>query len=105
VGLLNDLTSPPKERYAVSNTNVTKLVQPGTFSDQLTDILRDGVNVERHFDDNTVGKLDARVCFSRPWRWCLKCNRHYRRGLAVTPCGNGDKPKFLQSSLPQMETL
>ena len=26
----------------MSNTNVTKLVQPGTFSDQLTDILRDG---------------------------------------------------------------
>lgn len=36
--LLDDLTSPPKERYAVSQNNVTKLVQPGTFSD----ILRDG---------------------------------------------------------------
>jgi putative transposase len=40
--LLDDLTSPPKERYAVSQDNVTKLVQPGTFSDPLTDVLRDG---------------------------------------------------------------
>jgi hypothetical protein len=27
-------TSPPKERYAVSNDNVFKLVQPGTFDDR-----------------------------------------------------------------------
>ncbi|MCP4381488.1 MAG: IS256 family transposase, partial [Hyphomicrobiales bacterium] len=40
--LLDDLTSPPKERYAVSQNNVTKLVQPGIISDPLTDILRDG---------------------------------------------------------------
>ena len=40
--LLDDLTSPPKERYAVSQNNVTKLVQPGSFSDPLTDVLRDG---------------------------------------------------------------
>ena len=41
---LNDLTSPPKERYAVSNDNVTKLFQPGTFHDQLTEILRNGAH-------------------------------------------------------------
>ena len=40
--LLDDLASPPKERYAVSQNNVTKLVQPGSFSDPLTEILRDG---------------------------------------------------------------
>jgi transposase-like protein len=44
MGLLNDLTSPPKERYAVSNDNVTKLIQPGTFTDQLTEILRNGAH-------------------------------------------------------------
>ncbi len=40
MGLFDDLTSPPKERYAVPNDNVTKLVQPGAFEDPLTEILR-----------------------------------------------------------------
>jgi transposase-like protein len=40
--LRNDLTSPPKERYAVSNDNVVQLIQPGTFQDQLTEVLRHG---------------------------------------------------------------
>jgi hypothetical protein len=35
-------TSPPKERYAVSSDNVVKLIQPGAFADQLTEILRQG---------------------------------------------------------------
>ena len=42
MGVINASTSPPKERYAVSKDNVTNLAQPGTFSDPLTDILRDG---------------------------------------------------------------
>jgi len=42
VGLLDDSTSPLKERYAVSNDNVVKLIQPGCFDDQLTEILRQG---------------------------------------------------------------
>jgi transposase-like protein len=42
VGVLDASTSPPKERYAVSNDNVFKLIQPGTFDDQLTEILRQG---------------------------------------------------------------
>jgi transposase-like protein len=42
VGLLDDLTSPPKERYAVSNDNVVSLIQPGAFEDQLTDVLHRG---------------------------------------------------------------
>jgi hypothetical protein len=29
-----------KEQYAVSNDNVIKLIQPGTFDDQLTEVLR-----------------------------------------------------------------
>jgi putative transposase len=41
VGLLDDLTSPLK-RYAVSNDNVTKLIQPGAFEDPLTEVLRNG---------------------------------------------------------------
>jgi putative transposase len=40
--LLDDLTSPPKEGYAVPNDNVTKLIQPGAFDDQLTEVLRNG---------------------------------------------------------------
>jgi hypothetical protein len=42
VGLRDDLTSPPMEPYAVTNDNVTKLVQPGAFEDSLTEILRSG---------------------------------------------------------------
>jgi hypothetical protein len=34
VGVLDASTSPPKERYAVSNDNVTKLIQPGFFDDR-----------------------------------------------------------------------
>jgi putative transposase len=40
--LFNDLTSPPKEGYAVPNDNVTRLIQPGAFEDLLTQVLRDG---------------------------------------------------------------
>jgi putative transposase len=44
VGVLDASTSPLKERYAVSNDTVTKLIQPGTFNDQLTDVLRNGAH-------------------------------------------------------------
>jgi hypothetical protein len=42
VGVFDASTSPPKERYAVPNDTVIKLIQPGTFNDQFTDILRNG---------------------------------------------------------------
>jgi hypothetical protein len=42
VGVLDASTSPPKERYAVPKDNVTKLIQPGVFDDQLTEVLRHG---------------------------------------------------------------
>src|ERR1700739_633418 len=32
----------PKERYAVSNDNVVKLIQPGILTDRLSEVLRDG---------------------------------------------------------------
>jgi hypothetical protein len=41
-GVLDASTSPLKERYAVCNDNVVKLIQPGAFDDQLTEILRRG---------------------------------------------------------------
>jgi putative transposase len=44
VGVLEASTSPLKERYSVSNDSVTKLIQPGTFDDQLTDVLRNGAH-------------------------------------------------------------
>jgi hypothetical protein len=40
--VLGASTSPPKEQYAVSNDNVTRLIQTGEFADQLTEILRNG---------------------------------------------------------------
>jgi hypothetical protein len=42
VGVFNASTSPPKEGYAVTETNVFELTQPGTFSDPLTEVLRNG---------------------------------------------------------------
>lgn len=42
MGVFDASTSPPKERYAVPNDTVIKLIQPGTFNDQLTDVLRNG---------------------------------------------------------------
>ena len=42
MGVFDASTSPPKERYAVPNYTVIKLIQPGTFNDQLTDVLRNG---------------------------------------------------------------
>src|SRR3984893_2735230 len=35
-------TSPAKERSAVSDANVVKLLQPGSFADLLTEVLRNG---------------------------------------------------------------
>jgi putative transposase len=40
VEVLDASTSPPKESYAVSNDNAFKLIEPGAFEDQLTEILR-----------------------------------------------------------------
>src|SRR5260370_15583370 len=45
VGVLDASTSQPKERYAVSNDNIIKLIQPANVDDQLTEILRTGARV------------------------------------------------------------
>lgn len=42
MGVFDGLTSPPKERYAVPNDNIVRLIQPGAFEDQLTEVLRNG---------------------------------------------------------------
>jgi putative transposase len=42
VGVFNASTSPPKERYAVTDDTVIKLLQPGSFDDPLTEVLRTG---------------------------------------------------------------
>src|SRR6478672_768606 len=42
VGVFNASTSPPKEGYAVTDTNVFQLSQPGDFADPLTEVLRKG---------------------------------------------------------------
>ena len=40
--VFNASTSPMKEGYAVSDSNVIKLAQPGVFTDSLTEVLRSG---------------------------------------------------------------
>lgn len=42
MGLLDASTSPPKERYVVSEDNIIKLIQLGNAEDQLAEILRNG---------------------------------------------------------------
>jgi putative transposase len=42
VVVLNASTSPMKEGYAVFDSNVIKLAQPGVFTDSLTEVLRSG---------------------------------------------------------------
>src|SRR6266850_1581119 len=71
MGVLDASISPPKERYAVPKDNVIKLIQPGFFDDQLTEILRNGaralltraVEVDRDVatDPLSEGYLDRRL--------------------------------------------
>src|SRR3954465_4868516 len=42
VGVFETSTSPPKERHAMIQDNVAKLIQPAEFSDPLTEVLREG---------------------------------------------------------------
>jgi hypothetical protein len=42
VVVFNASTSPMKEGYAVSDSNIIKLAQPGAFTDSLTEVLRSG---------------------------------------------------------------
>ena len=42
MGVFEASTSPAKERYAVTDANVVKLLQPGSFADPLTEVLRNG---------------------------------------------------------------
>ena len=48
MGVFDASTSPLKERYALPNDTVIKLIQPGTFDDQLTDVLRNGARTIKH---------------------------------------------------------
>jgi putative transposase len=42
VGVFEASTSPAKERYTVTDDTVIKLMQPGSFEDPLTEVLRNG---------------------------------------------------------------
>jgi putative transposase len=65
--VLEASTSPLKERYAVSNDNVNKLIQPVTFDDQLSEILRQGARtllaqaVEAEVADFLVRHTDLKI--------------------------------------------
>jgi phosphoglycerate dehydrogenase-like enzyme len=88
VGVLDASTSPPKERYAVSNDNVTKLIQPGVFDDQLTEILRNGARallaqaVEVEVTDFLGKRADVKTALSAAMTWCL-------RPRSTAGCGRG----------------
>jgi hypothetical protein len=61
MGMLDASTSSPKERYAVSNDNVVKLIQPGTFEDQFTEIVRQGAARLSlwKIEEDTLAKFNA----------------------------------------------
>ena len=48
MGVFNASTSPPKEGYAVTETNVFELTQPETFSDPLTEVFPTTI-IERYY--------------------------------------------------------
>jgi len=60
VGVLDASTSPPKERYAVPKDTVVRLIQPGAFDDQLTEVLRNGARalLARAVEAEVAGFLD-----------------------------------------------
>ena len=71
VGVLDASTSPPKERYAVSNDSVVRLIQPGAIEDHLTDVLRHGARtllakaVEAEVADFLAGHADLKTVDGR----------------------------------------
>lgn len=76
MGLFDDHTSPLKKRNAVTDDNVTKLIQPGAFDNPLALLRRDMVVIEgaRATDPGqgvgAVHPVDSLVSFSRPDSCC-----------------------------------
>lgn len=60
MSLLDNLTSSPNEGYAVSENNLAKLVQLGSFSDPLTELRRDGAR--RLFAHTVAAEVSAFIC-------------------------------------------
>ena len=88
--VFNASTSPMKERYAVSDSNVIKLAQPGVFTDSLTEVLRSGARalltqaVEAEVAEFLAKYADLhripdpinllRAVAATPIAWALPCN-------------------------------
>jgi hypothetical protein len=79
VGVFDASASPPKEWYAVTETNVFQLTQPGAFADPLTEVLRNGartlpaqaVEAEVGLSATTVGRLNEVWSEEHgPWSTC-----------------------------------
>src|SRR3954471_15903193 len=82
VGVFETSTSPPKERHAMIQDNVVKLIQPAEFSDPLTEVLREGARallaqaveaevtafLSRHADKHTEDGRQRLVRGHRPER-------------------------------------
>jgi hypothetical protein len=79
VGVLDASTSPPKERYAVPQDNVIKLIQPGFFDDQLTGVLRNGARallakaIEAEVADSTSMPIRRPETASSGWSATVTC--------------------------------
>src|SRR2546423_6232935 len=62
-------TSPAKEGYAVSDANVVKLLQPGSFADPLTEVLRNGARPTGPSDRGRGGGIPGQACRSEDRYW------------------------------------
>ena len=99
MGVFDASTSPLKERYAVPNDSVIKLIQPGTFDDQLTEVLRNGARtllaqaieaevpdfLAKHADLKTRRRPSARRA-SRPSARARGHDRHRSGRRASAAC-------------------
>jgi hypothetical protein len=63
VVVFNASTSPMKKGYAVSDSNVIKLAQPGVFTDSLTEVLRSGARaLLTQAVEAEVAEVSRKVC-------------------------------------------
>lgn len=66
--LLDDLTSPPRERFAVANDSVVKLIQPGIIADLPTGVVRNGTPALAQAIEAEVAEFLARQAGLTAWR-------------------------------------
>src|ERR1700693_2740860 len=100
-------TAPAKEGYAVSDANVVKLLQPGSFADPLTEVLRNGARallaqaIEAEVAEFLAKHVDLKTAtgLSRVVRHGHLPEREVMTGIGPVGCAN---PACATVALPMM---